>query len=506
MIFKKSFVFVVTFLFLLSICFAEPISVPNVQESYSYDPVAHPAVSTDSSQAKPIGVGSIAEGGDTVSIHVALSEFTGPVDIYFAISAPTIDPNNIYILKSDYTLQPVSKGLEPWKKNTTGPIDEHLFGDMLISSLPLGTYYLYLAVTPAGSINTFYLWTTYFGPSLSELLTNGFNALQKGWILRAKTYFEAAKALVGSSTSNDADTARFFYALTRVASLGFDTYSDGQSFDMNKFGDILDRLGCNKSDDARANFDAITCPKSLPSDSPTGDDYRNFLFNVVRPELEGAIDNLKSVSQSFNKNWTGPFGIEMVESDFGDVLFFRATFKAALAFIYTQYAYNLNVDIDKTMGEEPTTEKFLTDNPDFLKILDTNSLSFAKAYLKSALDDFDAAIVAIQGESDSGIGQYNDFINLTDFTAEEISQNRANIADIKKSLDGPTKMLNNDITLDMSVFFAGLDFRSPNLLPPFIGDNVSGLFPDPTFRGIIGPEVYLNKDIDPQDGIPDILQ
>ena len=115
------------------------MSVPNVQESYPYDPIAQPVVSTDSAQAKPIGVGSIAEDGDTVSIHIALTEFTGSVDVYLAIYVPTIDPNNIYILKSDYTLQAVSKGLEPWKENISDSIDEHLFGDMLISSLPLGT-------------------------------------------------------------------------------------------------------------------------------------------------------------------------------------------------------------------------------------------------------------------------------------------------------------------------------------------------------------------------------
>ena len=61
-----------------------------------------------------------------------------------------------------------------------------------------------------------------------------------GWGLRAKTYFEAAEALAGSNISNDADTARFFYALSRVAALGFNTYTDGNPTNgLNTLGDIL---------------------------------------------------------------------------------------------------------------------------------------------------------------------------------------------------------------------------------------------------------------------------
>ena len=70
---------------------------------------------------------------------------------------------------------------------------------------------------------------------------------------------------------------------------------------------------------------------------------------------------------------------------------------------------------------------------------------------------------------------------------------------------GYASTVRNDFTLDLRPFFAGLDIRQPDLLPPFVGNEPAGLFPDPTFQGIIGPEINLNEDLD-GDGVPDILQ
>ncbi|HDL15010.1 MAG TPA: DUF1566 domain-containing protein [Euryarchaeota archaeon] len=135
--------------------------LPTNQRSWTYPSTAFSIMSTDPAEAKPIGVGSVAEGGDTLSIQIGLNQISGPVDIYLAIYAPEVDPDNIYLITSD-TIQPLSEGLVPWKANTTGPIDDTLFGNIPISGLPLGTYNLYLAVTPAGTMDSYYLWATYF--------------------------------------------------------------------------------------------------------------------------------------------------------------------------------------------------------------------------------------------------------------------------------------------------------------------------------------------------------
>jgi hypothetical protein len=169
------------------------------------------------------------------------------------------------------------------------------------------------------------------GLTLGQLNSRGLEALKDAWVLRAKTYFEAAENLAGSSVSNDADTARFFYALTRVAALGFDTYSDYiPNNGLNTLGDILDGFGLPADDTKRSNLAAIMFPDPLPSDSPSGNELQSFLNDVVFPELEGAINNLNTVSEAFNTHWTEPIDDEIVESDNGDVLFFKAMFKGSL--------------------------------------------------------------------------------------------------------------------------------------------------------------------------------
>jgi Protein of unknown function (DUF1566) len=125
-----------------------------------YAPVAGPFVSTDPYQAEPIGVGSVASGGDILSLQVGLPRFSGPVDVYFGIFAPSIAPNNVYLLKSDNTLQALSTGFAPWQNNIFGNINNALLGNIPISSLPPGPYTFYLVVAPAGSLNSFYLWST----------------------------------------------------------------------------------------------------------------------------------------------------------------------------------------------------------------------------------------------------------------------------------------------------------------------------------------------------------
>jgi hypothetical protein len=181
--------------------------------------------------------------------------------------------------------------------------------------------------------------------TLNQLITEGLDALKDGWVLRAEAYFEDAEDLAGSSTSNDADTARFFYALTRVAVLGLDSYSDDIPDNcLNTLVDILDAFSFPAEDTRSSNFDAIFFVDPLPDNFPDAIDLLSFLNNIVVPELEGAVSNLDTVSEAFNWQWTEPNNNEIVESDYGDVLFFKATFKGALAFIFSQNAFNPDGD------------------------------------------------------------------------------------------------------------------------------------------------------------------
>ena len=143
--------------------FALTMPVPAGQQIFPlYNPIASPIISADPAQAMPIGVGSVAVGGDTVSLRVGLGQLSEPVDIYFGIYSPLIDPDNVYILTPANALQPITTGFTPWISATSGSINESLFGDIATSALPSVTYELYLAVTPVGSLDAYYVWSTEF--------------------------------------------------------------------------------------------------------------------------------------------------------------------------------------------------------------------------------------------------------------------------------------------------------------------------------------------------------
>jgi hypothetical protein len=94
-----------------------------------------------------------------VGIEVGTLEFAGPVDAYLLIA---VDPANIFVIKSDLSIQHISAGFSAWKSNTTGPLDSSLFGDIPVAALPKLTYFLGLLVTPAGDLSRSYLWVTSF--------------------------------------------------------------------------------------------------------------------------------------------------------------------------------------------------------------------------------------------------------------------------------------------------------------------------------------------------------
>lgn len=172
--------------FAITISYADQsIAVPTGQEGLPlYGPIASPIINAAPSKAMPIGVGSVASGGDMISVQVGLGQFSGPVDIYFAYYAPSIDPQNIYILTSNYTfiplsvLDPLHEGLTPWKINISSGINESLasaLGNIPISSLPPGTYTAYLLVAPAGRLDSYYLWSTavYVADNVLPITVNG---------------------------------------------------------------------------------------------------------------------------------------------------------------------------------------------------------------------------------------------------------------------------------------------------------------------------------------------
>jgi len=119
-----------------------------------------PVLNPVPSQARPIGIGAAASGGSTLTLRVGLGQFSAPVDIYFAITAPDIDPVNIYLLTPAGFKTYAAAGFVSWKSGTPGGAYATLTEDITLSSLPPGTYHFYLAVTPAGNPGLYSIWQT----------------------------------------------------------------------------------------------------------------------------------------------------------------------------------------------------------------------------------------------------------------------------------------------------------------------------------------------------------
>jgi predicted secreted hydrolase len=133
---------------------------PAGNQVYSYPPTGDPLVSPEPSEARPMGVGPIAVGGNVLDFAVDLGPFQAPVDIYLALYAPALGSSSFYLLTGQNRLQPLSSGFEPWKSGVQ-QVSEMPFGNLSFSQLPSGRYTFYLAVTEPGSLDHFYLWDTY---------------------------------------------------------------------------------------------------------------------------------------------------------------------------------------------------------------------------------------------------------------------------------------------------------------------------------------------------------
>jgi hypothetical protein len=344
------------------------------------------------------------------------------------------------------------------------------------------------------------------GLSVVELNTKGKNALASGWVLGAKTYYQAAVNISGNGSGNDDDTARFMLALTRVAALGFDTLSDGDAQDMGRLGDLLDLFGVANGD-SRANWDLLELPESIPSDSPTGNDVRDFTFDVVMPELQAAAENFDDVTNSFDTVFVNDG--EEFNADHGDALFLSGLLRSVMTTLAILRAYDLDVDIDDIVNESrnaefvQTTYSSIPGEPDKTKYIEAkSSLTIALARMKLAID-------SIEAETDD---QSDDLITI-DATVDTV-EIKEWIDEAQSSMDGGPANIDN-VAVDFQAFFSNGINLDNNTLPRFQANDIDpadGFFDDPTFGGVILdtdtslPGIQdINKDED-GDNIADILQ
>ena len=151
--------------------------LPKGEYVFTYDPVALPVLSSDPGTANPIGVGPVADQGDTVDIKVNIGPLEGPVDVSFGMYAPGFDFTDVYHIDRDGNFKPYSKAKEAsedskdkkkklviWKKKVMS-VNEGILGPTRISDLAPGLYVLTLNVRPShqsSDDDSYYRWVTYF--------------------------------------------------------------------------------------------------------------------------------------------------------------------------------------------------------------------------------------------------------------------------------------------------------------------------------------------------------
>jgi len=154
---------------------AAAIPLPVGQQIFPYPPVVTPVVSLTPSLANPVGIGPLAQGGAVLTVQLDIAQFAGPVDMYAAYMVST-NPQVIINVMPNLSFQPFTiqqvlqalatgqppAGAVPFMSGVTTAVNTTLFAGIPVSSLPPGTYTLFLLVTFPGNLSNFYLWETTF--------------------------------------------------------------------------------------------------------------------------------------------------------------------------------------------------------------------------------------------------------------------------------------------------------------------------------------------------------
>jgi hypothetical protein len=135
------------------------LPVPTEALGWAYAAQPLPVSAPDPKPCRPLGVGTVATGGDDVNWRVRLPAFSGPVDLYLALYAPAIS-DDYWLFTAEGTVQRLSEGLIPWRTAASGGIDVSLFGDVPAAIFPPGGYSLFLLAAAPGTLEQHYLWMT----------------------------------------------------------------------------------------------------------------------------------------------------------------------------------------------------------------------------------------------------------------------------------------------------------------------------------------------------------
>jgi cytochrome c551/c552 len=155
-----------------SCTYTPPVSsampLPTSEQVFPFDPVASPAPSTDPNQAMPMGLGAVATGGDTLTLHITAA-FQSPMKLFVTMYTPSsvsFVPSNMKMLNGNGMFKSTMAGnggvqVKKWKNGVTS-VDETVINNVPLSQLKHGLYYVVMTATPATGTQNFYQWVTYF--------------------------------------------------------------------------------------------------------------------------------------------------------------------------------------------------------------------------------------------------------------------------------------------------------------------------------------------------------
>jgi hypothetical protein len=279
--------------------------------------------------------------------------------------------------------------------------------------------------------------------------------------------------------------------------------------------------------------------KPFSPDSPRGQDLQEFLASHVKAGLDGALTLLNAIDD-LAVQLHSPGG-KVTEIDLTDAVLVKAIANGMAAWIEVQRAYDLDLDIDEFRTNVEVRDKdgnqtylpgpALSEYPFFGRLISAASLPGARTYAIEAVKAYRDALAKLGAETDD---QSDDLFTMTDQTctcvpsgpscymscttiynpAQKLADEDHNASLVQGLLeasgnytfDRGTVDTSDDITVNPSVFFAGVDLRSfiPTTFNAGRRDR-PGMLPDPTFGGIlVSSPLDLTADKD-GDGSPDFF-
>jgi plastocyanin len=147
------------------------LSTPLGQNIITFVPESAPVTSTDKTKAKPVGIGPLAIGGNTITFQANTVPYQAPMDFFAAFRTST-DLQTIVNLAPDlsfqkFSMQQIEQALatgqlldtmQPWLANTTGPSNAILVPSLSTSEIPPGQYTGFLMAAVPGSLSNFDLY------------------------------------------------------------------------------------------------------------------------------------------------------------------------------------------------------------------------------------------------------------------------------------------------------------------------------------------------------------